>query len=108
MHTLPANLLHLPTILTTDSNLHSTLWNPDHDHNHNTNMDRLVKAMTNVDLSLRFPVGSPTFGLDQSNTLRTCIDLVWVNETANNLIMACLIDSNNKFHHNSDHQALIT
>ncbi|KAG0140620.1 hypothetical protein CROQUDRAFT_27409, partial [Cronartium quercuum f. sp. fusiforme G11] len=50
-----------PTILTMDSNLHSTLWNPAHNHNHDSDADRQVEFMTNWDLSLCSPAGIPTY-----------------------------------------------
>ncbi|KAG0146648.1 hypothetical protein CROQUDRAFT_44117, partial [Cronartium quercuum f. sp. fusiforme G11] len=68
----------------------------------------LIEIMTNWNLLLHSPKGIPTFGLNRTNSEGTSIDQVWVNEEADNMITACLIDSNNKFNHNSDHQALIT
>ncbi|KAG0140284.1 hypothetical protein CROQUDRAFT_14147, partial [Cronartium quercuum f. sp. fusiforme G11] len=97
-----------PTLLTTDSNLHSVLWNPDHDTSQDPNADHLVEVMTNWGLFLHSLKGIPMFGMDRSNTLGTSVDLIWVNENADDIVMACLIDTNDEFNHNSDHQALIT
>ncbi|KAG0150667.1 hypothetical protein CROQUDRAFT_13724, partial [Cronartium quercuum f. sp. fusiforme G11] len=95
-----------PTVLTMDSNLHSPIWNPAHDPSHDSDADRLIETMTNWNLLLCSPKGIPTFGLNRTNTQGMSIDLVWVNEEANDLITACFIDSNDEFNHNSDHQAL--
>lgn len=38
----------------------------------------------------------------------TTIDLVWVNQRADDLLVACPVDTNNNFNHHSDHQALVT
>lgn len=49
---LPTSILLLPTIITTDSNLHSADWNPDVYTHHNPDADRLLEVMTNWDLHL--------------------------------------------------------
>lgn len=38
----------------------------------------------------------------------TNIDLVWVNQREDVLLVACLVDTNNKLNYHSDHQASVT
>lgn len=46
LRTLPPPVLRLPAIITTDSDLNSSLWNPDRYTTHDAAADALVKAMT--------------------------------------------------------------
>lgn len=108
MSTVPLTSLLLPIICTTDSNLHSAIWNPDHSTTQDKAADSLVELMTKWSLSLRSPVGIPTFGVGLGHTKGTSIDLVWVNENFNDILQACFIDEDSLTNHFSDHRALIT
>lgn len=104
----PCPILHTPTIVVTDSNLHSSTWNPDSYHKHDAAADKLVKCMTKWDLYLRSPKGVITYEAKEGMQSGTTIDLVWVNQQAKDLLIACLVESTNIFNHDSDHQALVT
>lgn len=54
---LPHSTLRLPTVIVTDSNLHSTLWNPERYTTHDLAANNLVEEMTKWDLFLRSPKG---------------------------------------------------
>ncbi|KAG0144812.1 hypothetical protein CROQUDRAFT_8030, partial [Cronartium quercuum f. sp. fusiforme G11] len=102
-----------PTMCTTDSNLHSTIWNPEHSSTHDKNADKLYELMTKYNLCLRSPLGIPTFGLGFAHTQGTSIDLTWVNEGFDDSIVLCTIDQElekekSLYSHFSDHEALIT
>lgn len=43
---IPNTILLLPTIVVTDANLHSPIWNPETYHTHDANADKLVEIMT--------------------------------------------------------------
>lgn len=79
LRTLPHSTLLLPTILVTDSNIHSALWNPDSYSTHDSSADTLVEAMTKWSLFLRSPRGVVTFETHSDAPAGTAIDLVWVN-----------------------------
>lgn len=53
LKSLPLSVLHLPTVIVTDSNLHSPLWNPTGYPTHDASADALVESMTKWDLYLR-------------------------------------------------------
>lgn len=105
---LPFYILQLPTIGVTDFNMHSSLWNPQTYHTHDADSDRLVDAMTRGDLYLRSPQGVPTFEQRPGMKSGTTIDLVWVNQQAIDLLVACLVDTDDTYNHHSDHQAIVT
>lgn len=108
MRSLPPTILQLPTILMTDANLHSTLWNPDSYDIHDATADTLVEAMTSWDLNLRSPKGIVTLEPSANMASGTTIDLVWVNQQADDILVACLVDENNLLNHHSDHRAMVT
>lgn len=104
----PQSILHLPTIVVTDTNLHSTLWNPDRYLTHKAAADALVQSVTKWNHNLRSPKGVITFENQANPTAGTTIDLVWVNKQAEKAIVVCLVDENNVFNHHSDHKAMVT
>lgn len=108
MTSLPLSIQLLPTVVVMDANLHSPLWDPPHSDAHNKDADSLVEMMARWNLKLRSPLGVPTFGLGSSTTCGTTIDLVWVNEQLDDVIQACLVDTDDVTNHLSDHQSLIT
>lgn len=108
MTNLPLPLQLLPTMMVTDANLHSPVWNPPHNNTNNKSADDLIDLMTTWDLRLRSPAGVPTYGLNSSTTAGTTIDLAWVNGQVNNIIHSCFVDTEDVANHLSDHQALIT
>lgn len=105
---LPPDRQLLPMLCTTDSNLHSPLWNPYHSTTNDKYADRLIEMMLEWGLNLRSPKGKPTFGLDSSTTKGTSIDLVWVNTDFDDTIVMCFINDNDLTNHGSDHQSIIT
>lgn len=60
LRSLSTPILLLPTIIVTDANLHSPLWNPDTYAAHDADADRLVDVMTNWNMHLRSPKGTPS------------------------------------------------
>lgn len=50
LRNLPTSILLLPTILVTDSNLHSPIWNPETYAHHDAAADSLVELLTKWDL----------------------------------------------------------
>lgn len=58
---LPTPILLLPTILVTKSKLNSPIWNPDTYAQYDADTEKLVEAMTNWCLYLRFPEGTPKY-----------------------------------------------
>lgn len=108
LRTLPPSILHLSTVVVTDSNIHSTIWNLDDYPTHDTTDDDLVEAMTKWNLYLRSPKGVLTFETPAGNSAGTTIDLVWVNQQADDLLIACLVNKEDMYNHHSDHRAMIT
>lgn len=108
LRTLPISLLNLPTVLVTDSNLHSSLWNPTAYPVHDPAADTLVETMLRWNLFLRSPKGVPTYEAKVGMKTGVTIDLVWVNQQANDLLVAFLVDSEAKLDHHSDHHAVVT
>lgn len=106
MSQVSLDILLLPTVCTTDSNLHSAVWNPDHSKTHDKNSETLFEIMTKWNMCLRSPVGIPTYGLGKANTQGTTIDLVWVNKRFYNSAILCDVDSDDLIKHFLDHQAL--
>lgn len=105
---LPRDIQRLPMICTTDSNLHSPLWNPSHSTSNDKDADRLIELMLVWGLNLRSPKGKPTFGLGSTTTEGTAIDLVWVNSNFDEHLVTCFIDDDDITNHGSDHQAIIS
>lgn len=105
---LPSPILLLPTLITTDSNLHSAVWNPTTYTHHDPNADRLIEVMTDWSLYLRSPRGTPTYEAKAGMTSGVTIDLVWVNQQIDNLLIACMVDVEDNLSHHSDHHALVT
>lgn len=108
LRTLPSHILLLPTIVVTDSNLHSPLWNPVTYSPHDADADRLVDLMTNWSLYIRSPKGTPTYEAKAGMKSGVTIDLVWVNQQVKDILIACLVDTEDHLHHHSDHHALVT
>lgn len=108
LRSLTSQFLLLPTILVTDSNLHSSIWNPTTYQSHDKAADRLVDVMTRWSLYLRSPKGVTTYDAKHDMTSGTTIDLVWVNQQADDLLVACLVDTENTLNHHSDHKAVVT
>lgn len=96
LRSLPNSILHLPTVIVTDSNLHSTLWNPEAYQTHDAAADALVEAMTKWSLYLRSPRGVITFETTSNTSKGTTIDLVWVNQQADDLLIACMVDKEDR------------
>lgn len=92
LKTLPTSILLFPTVLVTDSNLHSPLWNPATYHNQDSTADRLVEVMTQWDLHLCSPKGVLTDDAKPGMASGTTIDLVWLNQQADDMLVACLVD----------------
>jgi hypothetical protein len=86
-------------IILGDFNLHHPLWNPPHYEKHEDKADNLIQMMTTLGLNLVIPEGTITFPRSG-----TAIDLVWGNNTAENLILRCGIA--NTRDHGSDHLAI--
>lgn len=105
---LPQDLQRLPILCTTDSNLHSSLWNPSHSLTNDKSADRLIEMMLEWGLNLRSPRGIPTFGLGSVNTEGTTIDLTWVNQDFDEHLTTCFVDEDDLTNHGSDHQSIIT
>lgn len=59
-------------------------------------------------MSLRSGVGIPTFGLNNSNTLGTTIELFWGTRHMNDIIIAGKFDNKDITNHFSDHQSSVT
>lgn len=55
LHGLTSPILLLPTILVTDANLHSPLWNPLEYRTHDAAADAMVETMLRWSLYLRSP-----------------------------------------------------
>lgn len=108
MRSLPLSVLSLPTIIVNDANIHSCLWNPGTYGVHDASSDVLVEDMTQWDMTLRSPKGIVTFESNSDKHPGTTIDLVWVNQQADDLITACLVDEEYAYNHHSDHRALVT
>lgn len=108
MKSLPLSILQLPTLIVTNANLHSHLWNPDTYGIHDTAADALVESMTQWDMTLRSPKGVITFESNSDKHPGTTIDLVWANQQADDLIVACMVDEDDVFNHHSDHRAMVT
>lgn len=108
LRTMPTSILLLPTIIVTDSNLHSPIWNPGTYAAHDAAADTLVELMTRWDLYLRSPKGIPTYEAKPGMASGVTIDLVWVNQQADDILVACLVDESDDLNHHSDHQALVT
>lgn len=108
LRTIPTPILLLPTILVTDANLHSSLWNPPTYQVHDTAADTLVETMLRWDLYLRSPKGVPTYDAKSGMQSGVTIDLVWVNQQADDLLIACMVDSGDTLNHHSDHLAVVT
>lgn len=72
-------ILLLPTIVVTDANLHSHIWNPETYQTHGADADKLVDIMTNWNLHLRWARGNPTYKAKLGMKSGVTIDLVWVN-----------------------------
>lgn len=104
----PNPILLLPTIVLTDSDIHSPLWNPDTYSQSNANAKKVVDAMTNWDLFFRLPKGTAMYEAKAGMTLGVTIDLVWVNQQADNILIACLVDIRNHLNHHSDYHTLFT
>lgn len=104
----PTSILLLPTILVTDSNLHSSQWNPTTYQVHDAAADRLVEVMLRWNFYLRSPKGVPTYEAKPGMASGVTIDLVWVNQQADDLLVACLVDSGDNLNHHLGHLALIT
>lgn len=107
MRLLPTSLLLLPTLLVTDSNLHSPLWNPLTYTVNDASSDTLVKLMTNWGLHLRSPKGVLTYDAKQGMSSGTTIDLFWLNQQADEMLVACLVDSDDNLNHHSNHKAVV-
>lgn len=105
---IPPDMQRLPTVCTTDSNLHSPLWNPTHSLTNDKDAERLIDLMLEWGLNLCSPKGVPTFGLDSSTTDGTSIDLVWVNSDFDDALLTCFVDDDDITNHGSDHQSIIT
>lgn len=108
LKTLSPSTLLLPTIIVTDANLHSSLWNPAEYSVHDTAADTLVEMMLSWDLYLRSPKGVPTYEAKAGMQSGVTIDLVWVNRQADDLLVACVVDTDGQNSHHSDHLALVT
>lgn len=108
LRTIPTSLLLLPAIIVADSNLHSPIWNPGTYSVHDPDAEPMVEVMTNWNFHLRSPKGIPTYEAKPGMTSGVTIDLVWVNQQANEALVACLVDAKNEFNHHSDHHALVT
>lgn len=103
----PPTLL-LPTVLVTDANLHSPLWNPLEYQAHEAATDTMVETMLRWILYLRSPKGVPTYEAKAGMSSCVTIDLVWINQQADDLLIACAVDVEGLLNHHSDHLALVT
>lgn len=90
---LPLPILHLPTIVVTDSNSHSPIWNPDTYHKQDVSADSLIETMTKWNLYLRSPKGVVTYEAKLGMESGTTINLVWVNQQSYDVLVACLVDT---------------
>lgn len=105
---LPTSLLLHPTIVVTDSNLHSALWNPATYHSQDAAADSLMEMMLHWNLHLRSPKGVLTYEAKRGISSGTTIDLVWMNQQAEDRLIECLVDTDDVLNHHSDHKALVT
>lgn len=105
---LPTSLLLHPTIVVTDSNLHSALWNPATYHSQDAAADSLMEMMLHWNLHLRSPKGVLTYEAKRGMSSGTTIDLVWMNQQAEDRLIECLVDTDDVLNHHSDHKALVT
>lgn len=97
-----------PTLLGMDSNLHYSTWNPpNYLHTHRLAED-LIHLAAAHHLILRSELGVPTFYVTSDRLTNTTIDLIWVNEEANDLATACTTDTSLKHSYSSDHAAILT
>lgn len=92
----------------TDSNLHSALCNPDTYHSQDAAADNLVEVRSQWNMCLRSPKGFLTYKSKQGMSLGTTIDIFWLNQPADNLLVACLVDSEDTLNHHLDYKAIIT
>lgn len=97
-----------PTLLGMDSNLHHSTWNPPaYTHTHQAAEDLIHLAATHH-LTLQSELGVPTFYATSDRLSNTTIDLLWVNEEANDLATSCTTDTTLKHSYSSNHGAIIT
>lgn len=108
LRTIPNPILLLPTVLVTDANLHSSLWNPTAYQVHDTAADTLVETMLQWNLYLKSLKGVPTYEAKAGMQSGVTIDLVWMNQQADDLLIACRVDSGDNLNHRSDHLAIVT
>lgn len=108
LRTLPTSILLLPTTIVTDSNLHSPDWNPVTYLPHKENGEKLTETMLNWNMFLRSPKGVPTYDAKPGMQSGVTIDLVWVNQQVDDILVACMVDSDDHINHHSDHHALVT
>lgn len=108
MTNLPLTIQLPPTIVVTDSNLHSPVWNPIRNSTYDKAADELIETISKWGLRLRSPVGTPTYGLHSTTTRGTTIYLVWVTKQLYEIIKAFLVNPDDITNHFSDHQSLIT
>lgn len=64
--------------------------------------------MTRWDLYLRSPKGVRTYEAKPGMSSGVTIDLVWLNQQADDILIACLVDVEEDLNHHSDHRALVT
>lgn len=103
MKNLPLTTQLLTTIVVTDANLHSPVWNPTHNDTNDKAAEELLELMTKWSLRLRSPVGVPTFCLGSTTTRGTTINLVWFNDQLDDVVNTCLVDTGDVTNHLSDH-----
>lgn len=68
--------------------------------------DSLVKAMFKRSLYLRSPKGVITYKPKSGMSFGTTINLVWVNQQSNDLLVACLVEKDNTYNHHTDHHTI--
>lgn len=106
---LPLKLQSFPSIVVTNTNLHSPVWNPIHSNTNNKLADDLIEPISKWDLRLRSPVEEPTYGSSFTTTRGTTIDLGWVNKQINDVIQTRLINTDDTTNHfSNNHQSIIT
>lgn len=64
--------------------------------------------MTCWNLYLRSPKGVLAYEAKRGMALGTTIELVWVNQQANDLLVACLEDNEDSLNHHSNQKVIVT
>lgn len=92
----------IPTIITTDANLHHSSWNPPGYHHVHQDANQLLKTCGTHGFCLRIDPHQPTF--ISARGAATIIDLVWCNFLSQKKITAVHTTSDN---HGSNHQRIL-